>query len=46
MDAVNDFSKLDAQDGVSRLAQMSPEEHAEAQAFFDELASQDWEAGR
>jgi hypothetical protein len=33
---MNDFSKIDAQDPVSRLAQMTPEEQAEYNAYLDQ----------
>jgi hypothetical protein len=37
MDAIaNDFGSLDAQDPISRMAQMTPEEMAEYNAFLDE----------
>jgi hypothetical protein len=37
MDAIgNDFGSLDAQDSVSRMAQMTPEEMQEYNAFLDE----------
>ena len=31
----NQFDHLDAQDEMSRLAQMTPEEHADYQAYLD-----------
>lgn len=37
MDAINDFSQLDAQDGISRLTVLSPAELAEANQYYDEL---------
>lgn len=37
MTLVNDFSKIDAQDEVSRLAQMTTEEMQEANDYYDAL---------
>lgn len=34
---MNDFSQLDAQDGISVLAQLTPVETSEANAYYDEL---------
>jgi hypothetical protein len=39
----NDFSQIDAQDEVSKLAQLTPEEIAEANSFYDELNAQNEE---
>jgi|PlaIllAssembly_1097288.scaffolds.fasta_scaffold02066_10 hypothetical protein len=37
---MNDFSKLDAQDEMSRLAQMTPEEQAEYNTYLDQQQAQ------
>lgn len=34
----NNFAQLDAQDELSALTKLSPEEHAEMQAFLDEIS--------
>lgn len=34
---MNEFDKIDAQCEVSRYSQMTPEEHAEIQAWMDEV---------
>jgi hypothetical protein len=38
---LNQFETLDAQDEMSRFAQMSAEEHAEMQAWIDETRAQE-----
>jgi len=37
---MNDFSKLSAEDEASRFAQLTPEEIAEANAYYDSLAAE------
>jgi hypothetical protein len=41
MNAENQFSHIDAQDPVSRMAQLSPEEQAEYNDYLDSLAEPD-----
>lgn len=36
----NDFTTIDAQDEISKLAQVTPEEIAEANNYYDELNAQ------
>jgi hypothetical protein len=41
MNAINNFSQLSAENEISRLAQLAPEEMAEANAYYDSLAQAD-----
>lgn len=36
---MNDFSTISAENGIDRLAQMTPEEHSEVQGFLDDVSA-------